>query len=217
MKQRIIAIDLETIADPAMIAILPDVKPSGTLKDPAKIEADIQAKKKKQIEDMGLSPLYNLICCAGYHDSDGKKGSIILEDETKEKDLLLDFWDVLSHYDHFVTFNGRGFDLKCMYFHGISYGIMPSVNIDRGRYNRSGSNHTDLRGILAGEDAFATGKLDFFCKKYLGDHKTEGIDGALVQGYWDMGLKEDIATYCEKDCELTMRLFEKVKIAGLLE
>lgn len=215
--KKIIVIDLETIADPAMIPILPDVKPSATLKDPIKIEADIQAKKKKQIEDMGLSPLYNLICCAGYYDSEGNKGSITLEDETKEKDLLLDFWDVLSNYDHFVTFNGRGFDLKCMYLHGIGHGIMPSVNIDRGKYNRTGSNHTDLRGILAGEDAFATGKLDFFCKKFLGDHKTEGIDGALVQGYWDMGLKEDIAVYCEKDCELTMRLFEKVKVAGLLD
>lgn len=214
---RIIAIDLETIADPSMLSILPEIKPSGTLKDPAKIEADIQAKKKKQIMDMGLSPLTNIICVAGWYDNEGESGTIILDDETQEKKLLVDFWEVLSKYEHYITFNGRGFDIKCLYLHGISYGIMPSVNIDRGRYNRIGSNHTDLRGILAGEDMFASGKLDFFCKKFLEDHKTDGIDGSLVQGYWDMGLKEDIAEYCKKDCELTYRLFEKVKIAGLLE
>lgn len=217
--QKVIAIDLETIADPAALDILPEVKPNSNLKDPTKIEADIADKKKKQISEMGMSPLVNMICCAGWYDSDHQSGSIMLTEATHEaeKDLLIQFWDHLSKYDHFVTFNGRAFDLRCMHLHGILHGIRPGVNIDKGRYNKAGSNHTDLRLILAGEDRFASGKLDFFCKKYLGDHKTEGIDGELVQGYWDLELIEDIELYCKKDCELTYRLFEKVKTAGLLE
>lgn len=218
-KLKIVAFDLETIADPAMISILPEVKAAGNLRDPAKIEADIKAKREQQIADMGLSPLMNMICCAGWCDENGPAGSISIHDATPEaeKELLLNFWEILARYDHFVTFNGRSFDLRCLHLHGISYGIRPSVNIDKGRYNRVGSNHTDLRQILAGEDRFASGKLDFFCKKYLGDHKTEGIDGAKVQSFFDVGLTDEIAQYCEKDCELTMRLFRKIEVAGLLE
>jgi len=222
-SKKVIAIDLETIADPAMFKILPDVKPKGTLKDPVKIAADIAQKKAAQISGMGLSPMTNMICCAGWWDSDGESGAVMLDEATDEaeKNLLIEFWDLLAGYDHFVTFNGRNFDLRCMLLHGVSHGIRPSVNIDHGRYNRAGSNHTDLRPILAGEDKFAPGKLDFFCKKFLGagdeDHKTEGISGGLVQGYWDMGLKGEIGIYCIKDCELSYRLFEMVRTAGLLE
>lgn len=216
MEKKVVAIDLETIADRAMLSILPEVTPKGTLKDPAKIAADIEEKTIKQIADMGLSPSMNLICCAGWCDETGT-GSFSITDGTHEaeKKLLTDFWEILARYDHFVTFNGRAFDLRCLHLHGITHGIRPPVNIDKGRYNRG--NHTDLRLILAGEDMFAKGKLDFFCKKYLGDQKTEGIDGAQVQSFFDMGLHDDIADYCEKDCSLTYQLYKKVEIAGLIE
>jgi DNA polymerase elongation subunit (family B) len=223
-EKKVIALDLESIADPAMFKILPEVKPKGTLKDPVKIAADIAQKRAAQISGMGLSPMTNMICCAGWYDSDGESGAVMLKEATDkaEKNLLIEFWDILGGYDHFVTFNGRAFDIRCMLLHGVSHGIRPSVNIDHGRYNRAGSNHTDLRPILAGDDKFAPGKLDFFCKKFIGEqpgeHKPEDIDGALVQGYWDMGLKDEIKDYCVNyDCRLTYQLFEKVRTAGLIE
>jgi len=218
-NKKIVAFDLETIADPAMLPLLPEVKAKATLKDLAKITADIEAKKKKQVFDMGLDPTLNLICCASWCDECGKPGSISIEEPTydEEKKLILKFWDILSSYDHFVTYNGRNFDVRCLYLHGITHGIRPAVSIDRSKYNRTGSNHTDLRGILAGEGQFAKGKLDFFCKKFLGDQKTEGIDGAKVQSFFDMGLIDDIAEYCRQDALLTFRLFQRVEAAGLLE
>lgn len=218
-NKKTIAFDLETIADPAMLSILPEVKAKGTLKDPKKIAADIEAKKQKQIADMGMEPALNLICCAAWCDESGKPCSASIEDATyeEEKALLLKLWEVLSGYDHFVTFNGRSFDVRCLYLHGITHGIRPAVSIDRSKYNRIGSNHTDLRGVLAGEGQFAKGKLDFFCKKFLGDQKTEGIDGEKVQSFFDMGLIDDIAEYCRQDSLLTFNLFQKVEAAGLLE
>lgn len=217
-KIKVAALDLETIADKTCLDFMPEVKVNGKLKDPAKIKLDIAEKKIKQIADMGLEPTMNLICCAGWCDEENGPQSLSIQDGTHEaeKDLLLKFWDVLENYDHFVTFNGRSFDLRCMYLHGITHGIRPSVDIDRGRYNRAGSNHTDLREILAGSGQFAKGKLDFFCKKYLGIGKLEGIDGAMIQSYFDIGLYEDIKKYNLQEVGLMFDLFKKVEIAGLL-
>ena len=215
-KKKVLAIDLETIADRSMIPFLPEVKANGNLKDPDKIKADIEEKQKKQIEDLGLSPAMNIICCAGYCDDNGP-GHIMLLDEPDagEKILLELFWELAAKYTHFVTYNGRSFDLRCLLLHGMTYGVRPSIVIDHGRYNRG--NHTDLRQILAGEDKFAPGKLDFFAQKFLGDKKTEGIDGKAVQDFWDCGLHADIAKYCEQDCVLTYRLYEMAERCGLLE
>jgi len=214
--KKIVAFDLETIADKAMLGLLPEVKASGTLKDPAKIAADIQDKKMKQVKEMGLSPMTNMICCAGWCDGENA-GAVLLREESLagEKALLEEYWEILSKYDHFVSFNGRSFDLPTMLIHGITHGIRPSVAIDRGRYNKG--NHTDLRQILAGEDKFAPGKLDFFARKFLGEQKTEGIDGAMINDYWDLGLHDDIADYCIQDCVLTHKLFLMCEIAGLTE
>ncbi|MFH1152656.1 MAG: ribonuclease H-like domain-containing protein, partial [Pseudomonadota bacterium] len=111
--------------------------------------------------------------------------------------------------------NGREFDLRIMLLHGMRHGIRPSVAIDKGRYNRG--NHTDLRPVLAGEGRFAKGKLGYFAEQFLGRGKTEGIDGAQVAFYWEMGLKEEIAHYNEEDTEITLALYRKAEAAGLLE
>lgn len=214
---KVISFDIETIANRALIPMLPEVKANAVLKDQSKILTDIETKKKKQIDEMGLSPMFNMICCAGWADYNGDTGAFMLQDETQEaeKDLLIKFWEKLSGYDHFVGFNSRAFDLRCMLLHGMAYSLRPGVNIDKGKYNRG--NHTDLRLVLAGEDRFATGKLDSFAKRFLGESKTAGIDGAMIQDYWDMGLHNDIMVYCIDDCRLTMGLFGMAHAAGLLE
>lgn len=213
---KLLAFDLETIADRAMLPLLPEVKPNGNLKDPAKIADDIAEKKKKQIAGMGLDPMTSMICCAGWFDENGP-GHIMLEEESPaaEKDLLERWWEVAAKYDHFASFNGRPFDMRHLLLHGMAHGVRPSVTIDHGRYNRG--NHIDLRLVLAGENQFASGKLGFFAQKFLGEQKTEGIDGELIQGMWDMELYEDIGLYCEDDCRLVYDLFYKAETAGLLE
>jgi predicted PolB exonuclease-like 3'-5' exonuclease len=219
LERKIVAFDIETIADQSMVGILPEVTAAGNLKDPAKIAADIEKKKQQQLLDMGLDPLTNVICCFGWCDNSGKAGNIILPtDDTgkdDEKRLLLQAWDILGQYQHFISFNGRAFDLRCLHLHGITHRVRPSILIDSGRYNRG--NHTDLRLVLAGEERFAKGRLDFFCRKYLGQGKMDGIDGALVQSYWDMGMLDDIGAYCQDDAEKTMALYMLCEQAGLTE
>ena len=218
--KKYLAFDLETIADITMVSSLPEVKPNGSLKDPKKIEADILEKKKKQILEMGLNPVTNLICAVGWY-SKSASGCLFLPDpgvsekeKESEKKLLIDFWELAGEYDHFVTFNGRSFDMRCILLHGMEYGITPPFMIDHGRYNAG--NHTDMRLVLSGNDPYAPGKLDTYAKKYLGEGKKEGIDGALVQSYYDMGLFDDISEYAEDDCRITLSLFQMAKAAGLV-
>ena len=215
-----IAFDIETIADPAMIEFLPEVSPDSRLKDAGKIEADIAAKKKKQIAEMGLDPMTSIICCIGWAttDADGKPmaGSILLKNND-EKELLFTWWDYCANgFDQFVSFNGRAFDLRHILLHGMAHGVRPSVNIDKGRYNKG--NHVDMRLVLAGEDKFAHGKLGYFSQKFLGrSSKDGGLEGSKVQEYWDMALYDDIAKYCQEDCRDTYDLWVMAEAAGLLE
>ncbi len=253
---KVLAVDLETIANRALISILPEIKSKIKKSDQYKdeisnlidqadryaiagkstkaietkifkledamknsasaINFDISKQKKDQIKKMGLDPMLNMICCAGYCSDDGP-GSIMLADETAESEsrLIEKFWVVASQYDHFVTFNGRPFDFRCLHLHGTKHNIMPSINIDKGKYNRG--NHTDLRQVFYGSDTFAKGKLEFIAQHFLGRGKTEGIDGAMVQDYWDIGLHDDIEKYCEEDCQITYDLYKVAEAGGLLE
>jgi len=217
---KVFAFDIETIADKSMLGFLPEVSAAGNLKDPEKIKADIEAKKKKQVAEMGLNPLTNIICCIGWCTEAGPDALLLdhTKPEVEAEKALIEAWWEIAHQNkdaHFVTFNGRPFDLRCILLHGMALGVRPSVTIDRGRYNKG--NHTDLRQILAGEDTFAKGKLDFFAQKFLGKKKTEGIDGAMVQDFWEMRLFEDIVKYCENDTIITYELFQKAWSAGLID
>ncbi|MCP3944956.1 MAG: hypothetical protein GY710_26240 [Desulfobacteraceae bacterium] len=215
-EKKVVALDIETIADKTIIPLLPELKAKATLKDPEKIQKDIDEKKEKRLAAMGLNPLYNLICSVAWCDKTGPGSLAITEDSPEEEKCLLEgLWDILVEYDHFVTFNGRPFDFRCIHLHGITHRIRPAVNIDKGRYNRG--NHTDLRQVLSGTDAYAPGKLDFYLKKFLGTGKFEGIDGAKVQSFFDMGLIDDIVAYNEDDAQQTFDLYQVVEAAGLLE
>ncbi|MGB5217366.1 MAG: ribonuclease H-like domain-containing protein [Smithella sp.] len=211
-----IAFDIETIADPAMIQFLPEVEVNKGLKDPVKIEADIATKRKKQIEDMGLNPMTNIICCIGWANEKEADAKVISPNLSDEKELLMWWWDIASKYDRFVTFNGRNFDLRAILLHGMLHGVRPSVNIDKGKYNRG--NHIDMRPILAGDNKFAKGELEYFAQKFLGRSKGDGINGSMIQRYWEMALYDDIAKYCaDGDCRITYDLWVMAESAGLLE
>lgn len=209
----IIAFDIETLPDMQYVGILPEVKASGNLKDKAKIEADIKEKKEKQISEMAMNPHTNIVCCFSWYDSKDTSGYVLLEDS--EADLLNKVWSVLASYDHYVTFNGRSFDLPTLLIHSMDFGVEPIKKINKSRYNQG--NHTDIRLVLTNDDKYASGKLDFFAKRFLKESKIEGIDGQLVSKFWNEGRKDEIAKYCMKDAELTYKLFDKAYKYGLID
>lgn len=200
--------DLETIGDRSIIPILPEPEPDSRLRDPVKIKADIEKKKEKQIEMLGVDPKTNLICCACFADYEDKNiTTMVLTSEDKEDQLLISIWGLMKDYDRFVTFNGNSFDVECLNFHSAVHDIKIPIKLSQNNY-RPG-NHIDLRMIFANGNARAHGTFDFFCKRFGFPGKND-IDGSMVQGLWDEGKIDVIAEYCKSDVKNLYRLYDRL-------
>jgi hypothetical protein len=209
MKQ--ILFDIETIANPAIIPLLPPVEAKGNLTDPVKIAADIAEKKQKQTETLGLDKTTCLICCVTTLDVDeGEPQSIILNPDTlDEKALLEEFWEVVHPYSKFVTFNGNGFDVPVLTFRSMINRVQPSVQISTQKYRIS--NHIDVRAILGNWDTHAKGTLDFYSKIILGESKADDVDGSFVQAMFDVGAYDEIKAYNQAECQSLKAIYERLK------
>lgn len=205
---RIVAFDLETIADHELLNSLPppEVK-LGNTKDPEKIKEKVKEADEKRLEKMGLNPHENMICVFAWHDGE-RTGNVLLQDATgkAERNLIEEAWEVLNGYDHYVSFNGMAFDVPVLNLHSLFRGVRPPVNISTKKYNVT--NHTDLRMVLGNWDTYAPGKLDFYLRRCLGRQKSADIDGSMVQHYWDCGMANEIATYGRQDAVDTYDLYQ---------
>jgi len=207
---RSIIMDIETIANPAILPFLPPVEAKGTLKDPEKIAADIAEKKQKQIETLGLDKTTSLICCVTTLDVDeGEPQSIMLNPDTlDEKALLEKFWEVVHPYERYVTFNGNSFDIPVLTFRSMINRVQPSVQISTQKYRIT--NHIDVRAILGNWDTYAKGTLDFYSKIILGESKADDVDGSFIQSLWDCACFEEIAEYNRKECLSLREIYKRM-------
>ena len=205
-----VILDIETIANPAIIPLLPPIEAKGGLVDPVKIAASIAEKKQKQIETLGLDKTTCLICCVTTLDVDeGEPQSILLDPNTlDEKALLEEFWDVLHPYAKFVTFNGNAFDVPVLTFRSLINRVQPSVKISTQKYRIA--NHIDVRAILGDWDSYAKGTLDFYSKVILGESKADDVDGSFVQSMWDCGAYEEIQTYNQAECVSLREIYKRM-------
>lgn len=205
-QPKTVVFDLETIADPAAEEFLPPIVPAGNLKDPVKIKADIQEKRQKQLEMMGLDPMTNLICCASFLDlATQEKTSFLLNNEFTEADLLKKIWVQLHGYGRFVTFNGMAFDVPVLTIHSMVRRVPMSVKISQARYRID--NHVDIRMLFTNWDARARGNQGMWCQRMGLPGKPDAIDGSAVQHYWDCGMKDEIRKYCEDDVTQLAELY----------
>jgi len=202
--------DLETIANPAALALLPPVEAKKTLKDPVKIEADIKEKEEKRLGELGLDKATCLICCISMMDVDeGEPWHLLLDPETlDEKALLSEFWNITHEYDRFVTFNGIPFDVPILTFRSMVSGVQPSVTISTQKYRIT--NHIDLRMILGDWDKYAKGTLDFYSRILGIGGKTEGLDGSFVEDMWSCGCYQEVGDYADQDVRITSELYKRM-------
>ena len=76
----------------------------------------------------------------------------------------------------------------------------------------------DLRFVLSYGNKWAKGKLEDYSKLILGDRgcKLKDCDGSKVKELWEQGECDKLKKYCNQDVFLTERIYERLKVMGVL-
>lgn len=179
---------------------------------------------------LGFSPLTGEIVAIGvldyhknegvvYYQSPGEKIKEFSEEgitfkAMPEKDMLEKFWEGAKKYQHFITFNGRGFDAPFLMIRSAIHGIRPTKDLMRGRYlyqNSPDAVHIDLLDQLTFYGAVRRkGGLHLWSRAFgIKSPKDEGVTGDDVGRLFREKKYLDIARYNVGDLRATKDLYEK--------
>lgn len=216
----IVAIDIETMANPDAVALMPEPEvKTGNLKDPDKIAAKLAEAKANMLDKAALDPLTARIACYALVGAiqPGENGEFVdviaTMDDDGERSLIQSIFPVLAADDaRIVTWNGIGFDLPMIYRRALILGVDPAnygappLSAWTKRY--VSDRHYDLMQIWGGWKDYT--KLDAVAGIVLGRKKIE-FDvtniGAMVQT--EEG-RAKLTEYCVADTRLTWELFERM-------
>lgn len=200
--QNIIVIDIETVPNEDLIELLPTPSPNGVLKDPAKIEADIEKKKAEQIQKMALDGLWGKVACIGYRSEFANEVHIADEREMLEKFVAI------TCDKRVVTYNGKGFDIPFIAKRCAILGIKPLGMFDRWINKYDNERHLDIMYAWCGNNKYE--KLETLAKVILGEEKEEFDVGTISECLKTDTGRELLRRYCQKDCELTYKLTRRL-------
>jgi hypothetical protein len=219
--------DIETKADPDALALMPDPKAPGNIKDPAKIEAAIAEKKAEQVSMAALDPDYAQVYALGYSISYYNDETIhvlttddviwdrqvhhvgmdfdqvqAIEECRSEADLLKQFWAALTFCEgRAVGFNVLAFDFPFLLARSMYLGVKPSLIPNLAKFRTEPI--TDLYAIRYG---WGPGKGLKQCAKLLGIEIPAPGSGAEVANM----TYEELTAYQESDVILVQKMFERM-------
>lgn len=131
------------------------------------------------------------------------------------------FWQGWQHYQYptLVSFNGRGYDLPVLELAAFRYGYPVPAWFNthakayeqcRNRYNHDA--HLDLCDLISNFGACRiTGGLNLLAQ-LIGKPGKTGIDGSMVQDYYNDGRVEEINDYCRCDVLDTYFVFLRSRV-----
>ncbi len=180
-------------------------------------------EEEKEKQKLGLWPLTAEIATIAMLDVDTNKGyvffqspgkntQIFIEDKIKfvpatEPQILKNFWEQISKYDKFITFNGRRFDCPFILIRSAINRIKPTRNIMPHRY--STTNHIDLFDQLSFYGSVQKKfPLDLWCRAFNIQSPKEKCSGENVQKLFKEKKHTEIAQYCLSDVRATLKLFK---------
>lgn len=232
--------DIETAAFP--IDSFDSTQQEYLFRDAERLEDDsAKSARRAEIERMmNLWPLTSQVVCIAMVNAETQRGKVLFSAEDAEEvpaanssvefqacvdesDLLGAFWDVATHYDHVVTFNGRGFDVPFLYLRSAQLNV-PITRKDWLGYRFATEPHCDLAeqlsfyGVSGREGAARRFNLDFYCKAFgIDSPKAEGISGMDVGRLIAEGRTQEVAEYCLRDVHATVKLYQiwKDRLAGI--
>jgi DNA polymerase elongation subunit (family B) len=199
-----------------------------------KKESDSEEEYKVALEDLkqglGFSPLTGEVVAIGmldyhknegavYYQAPGQKNAEVTEEgitfkQMTEEDMLRKFWDAAKHYQVFITFNGRGFDVPFLMVRSAVHGIRPSKDLMRGRYlyqHNPDALHIDLMEQLTFYGASRKkGSLHLWTRAFgIESPKAGGVTWDDVGPLFKKKKFLDIAKYNVGDIRATRALYEK--------
>jgi len=142
--------------------------------------------------------------------ADGQRGEIFVSHfRGDEAAILRKFWQLIPNYNHYITFNGKGFDCPFIMLRSLILGITPTRSLDTRRY--SIYPHCDLLEVLTFFGASRKFTLQFWCQTLgIEDPKAKFGDGSRVQEAYQDGRIGDLIDYNLADLLATARLYQLV-------
>lgn len=188
--------------------------------------ADSDTDEERQLirDGLGFSPLTGRIVAIGVINPDTQKGCLYYQEQNgeeeeqegnttyipckDEKEILKRFWEVATHYDQFITFNGHSFDCPYVMIRSAVLKIKPSVNLMHNRYYER--PHLDLYDKLTNFGAVRFKRsLHLWCQAFgIESPKDKGTTGNDVARLFKEKKCRDVAKYCAGDLRATSILFE---------
>lgn len=178
---------------------------------------------------LSFSPLTGEIVAIGILNPDTNKGAIYVRSEEKlpneveagvalaggnEKEIIEKFWEAASHYNQFITFNGRVFDAPYLLIRSAILDVKPTKNLMANRYLSSqpfSAVHVDLLDQLTFYGAVRKKfNLHFWSKAFkFKSPKEDGITGDDIKRLYSEKKFLEIARYNLGDLHATKALYEK--------
>ncbi|MFH0992575.1 MAG: ribonuclease H-like domain-containing protein [bacterium] len=183
-----------------------------------------EEERTETIQKLSLYPTTAQIIAIGLYNPDTARGKVLFQADTPtdhqspdgsahfiscdEKSMLERFWEDITHFDQFITFNGRGFDSPFLMLRSAILQIKPTRNLMPYRYETL--IHIDLLEQLTYYGAFRKFSLDFYCKSFgIESPKSHGITGLDMGMLFDQKRFLEIAEYCFGDLIATAELFRR--------
>lgn len=199
------------------------------LKKESGSEQEYQAALDDFKTRLGFSPLTGSIAAIGVLDYDRERtvvyyqapgqtlgereeGGVVYKQMTEEE-MLIHFWDGVKHYQEFVSFNGRAFDVPFLMVRSAVHRVKPTKNLLTNRYlnsQRAGARHIDLLDQLSFYGAVRRkGNLHLWCRAFgIESPKGQGVTGDDVGRLFAEKKFLDIARYNAGDLRATHDLYE---------
>lgn len=186
--------------------------------------ADSDEKVDEVKKNLNLHALTAQTLCIALHNPDSRRGKVFFRSDAPDRyvspdgtceyvsatepEMLSLFWSVVTRYDQFITFNGRGFDCPFLLLRSALLGVRATRNLMPYRYDHE--THCDLLEQLTFYLAARRFSLDLYCRSFgIESPKSKGITGLDMRALFDGKRFRDIAEYCYGDVLATAELYRR--------
>jgi len=182
--------------------------------------------KEKAKQSTALYPIYGTVVAIGMFNPVSQKGKVLALDPKDKKNtkdsykledsrfsieiyesetaLLEAFWIMASKFEHFVTYNGNGFDWPYLLVRSALNQVKVPFEI-----TRSKEQQTDLMDKFKSFNSYS---LEALCRAFkISNPKEKGVSGLHVSKLFEKGEIIEIANYVCRDVDSTGQLYDKWK------